>query len=743
MAIMTKVLVFESDHAFAEELRSELGKLDCTVHVVDDGNVGLALAAQDRPDLILLAIELPRMNGFSVCNKLKKDPLLKDVPLVIMSSESPEDTFEQHRKLRTRAEDYVHKPIAFGELLERIRAFLPLGAGDVGELDDDIVIDDSIDLLEPEPADEQTVQLVAPSRLPSARPPPVAPRVDAEVDAFIGGAFDRLLGEEDDERTQVRSMGEVYSAIQAARRPTTMPPPAPTPRPVTSSRARTTPPPSSAEIMSDGPPMAQFRVADHPPAPAAAQAAEVERLRGELERAKLEVVHMTKEVGAAQAAARRSEGAAGEMERLHREIDDLKQRLSAGGSKPGVSSREFLDLRETLNKKDKELLAMRDQVSRKEKDILDLRDQLLSFERERADHADRALELERAAADLATKAEALQTDRDLAAKRGEEWRERGDKLEQQLTASTEELTALRAGMASMEVAQAAALEEAAAGAAQRIAAAEQGAERAIEEARGQAHAERARIEAEHRAAVEAADAAHRATLSAAEARAAETLAAREAALVGQHAQATEAGEARFAEALAQARTDADQRAAAAEAAHSNALAEALADADRRFGVAETAHEMALASVQESADKVLADAVAAHAAASEAWASESRDLRAHIAELGAAVAQQTAEAASAASDLAKSRVTGEQQRERAEAAEQLGREQAAEINQLVAARDGLRAEGERLTAELGREKVLLEKARRKWGEDRVSLERAREALAMALGKIEEAEGRPME
>src|SRR2546430_8602697 len=123
---MTKVLVFESDPGFAGELRSELGKLGCTVNVVDDGNVGLQVASTERPDLILLSIELPRMNGFSVCNKLKKDATLKEVPLVIMSSESSEETFEQHRKLRTRAEDYVHKPIAFGELLLHIQGFVPL-----------------------------------------------------------------------------------------------------------------------------------------------------------------------------------------------------------------------------------------------------------------------------------------------------------------------------------------------------------------------------------------------------------------------------------------------------------------------------------------------------------------------------------------------------------------------------------------------------------------------------------------
>src|SRR5919112_4142203 len=122
-----KVLVFESDAAFAGELRAELQKLGCNVQVVDDGNTGLQQATSARPDLILLSIELPRMNGFSVCNKLKKDPALKDVPLIIMSSESSDETFEQHRKLRTRAEDYVHKPIAFGELLEHIRPLVTLG----------------------------------------------------------------------------------------------------------------------------------------------------------------------------------------------------------------------------------------------------------------------------------------------------------------------------------------------------------------------------------------------------------------------------------------------------------------------------------------------------------------------------------------------------------------------------------------------------------------------------------------
>src|SRR3954454_8628395 len=127
-----KILVFESDATFAEQLKGGFAALGCETTVVDDANLGLQAAARELPDLILLSIELPRMNGFSVCNKLKKDPSLKDVPLIIMSSESSDETFEQHRKLRTRAEDYVHKPISFDDLLARITPFVALTAGNGG-----------------------------------------------------------------------------------------------------------------------------------------------------------------------------------------------------------------------------------------------------------------------------------------------------------------------------------------------------------------------------------------------------------------------------------------------------------------------------------------------------------------------------------------------------------------------------------------------------------------------------------
>src|SRR5262249_22166441 len=160
--------VFESDPSFAGELRTELGRLGATVQVVDDGNLGLQAAASDRPNLILLSIELPRMNGFSVCNKLKKDPQLKDIPLIIMSSESSEETFEQHRKLRPRAEAYVHKPVAFGELLQHIKTFVPLEAAP----DSEGILIDELEL--GESLDDDLSSTTRVDKLPSVLPPAAA-----------------------------------------------------------------------------------------------------------------------------------------------------------------------------------------------------------------------------------------------------------------------------------------------------------------------------------------------------------------------------------------------------------------------------------------------------------------------------------------------------------------------------------------------------------------------------------------
>jgi CheY-like chemotaxis protein len=119
-----RVLVFDSDAAFAAGVRQNFERMGLAVDVANDGPSGLELAGAHRPSLILLSIELPGMNGFLVCKKIKKMAELEHVPLVIMSSEVDQETFEQHKKLRTRANEYIRKPIEFPALMNVIKRYV-------------------------------------------------------------------------------------------------------------------------------------------------------------------------------------------------------------------------------------------------------------------------------------------------------------------------------------------------------------------------------------------------------------------------------------------------------------------------------------------------------------------------------------------------------------------------------------------------------------------------------------------
>src|SRR5688500_18448630 len=142
-----RILVFESHPDFASEVQQGFERLGAKVDVVADGNLGLERAAEKRPDLILLSIELPSMNGFLVCKKIKKDNALKDIPLIILSSDANADEiFEQHKKLRTRAEDYVKKPVPFEELLERVQRLVPIASEAAASID--VTGEESLDIAE-------------------------------------------------------------------------------------------------------------------------------------------------------------------------------------------------------------------------------------------------------------------------------------------------------------------------------------------------------------------------------------------------------------------------------------------------------------------------------------------------------------------------------------------------------------------------------------------------------------------
>jgi CheY-like chemotaxis protein len=742
---MTKVLVFESDASFATELESGLSQLGCETTLVDDANTGLQAAASTKPDLILLSIELPRMNGFSVCNKLKRDPSLKSVPLIIMSSDSTEETFEQHRRLRTRAEDYIHKPIAFGDLISRIRQFVPLPEGDGGApvSEDAIMIEDDIVLDDAEPI--ESIDSDALSAAPLGGEPE---SVDQEVENFAESAFDALM--------DGGGNGAAAQAVPVAPAISSAPPPPPL-------RAASEPPPAPVPVRKSStapPPPPRARMGSIPPRPT--PSVDTSRLQAEIDKQKSRVAELEGDLRAARSEVAELEDSARlaaakdtEVQRLHREVDDLKSRL-ASSNKGAGSAREFLDLREQLNKKDKELLGLRDQLSAKDRDLLVLRDGQLVIEREKADLSDRILEQERLTLDAQRQLESLRADKEQATKRADDFRRKSDKLQGELEARMREISELKDAHTA-EIGQRD-LREASLRADHRDAL-----ERAEEQRQGEVLAaeqtgrdnlERALSEARSAAAQELAAALENAANAAAQAQA-EAVAERETELKREH-------DSRLA-ALHRGNEDAMNK---LRAEHAQAIGEATeirenleSDLMATRAVLETKHNELeqLRADKESGDAARDARIAALGSDLQQRSEELSNARDTIESREGRIAAIERELAETSHELAEARDTSEQKGHRIATLEgalaeriqeltdarntieqrdnkiaQLEAELAAVHADLAESKGGLAAERERLA-----------KARAKWSDDKSSLERAKDAMAAALAQIEEAEGRPFD
>ncbi|WP_300426176.1 diguanylate cyclase [uncultured Thalassolituus sp.] len=116
------LLVIDDVPANLDFLIDGLGNEDLQIRVALSGREGLALAQNDSPDLILLDIMMPGMDGYEVCRQLKKDKALADVPVVFLSARGQEPDIELG--LALGAIDYVQKPFSLPVLKARIRTHL-------------------------------------------------------------------------------------------------------------------------------------------------------------------------------------------------------------------------------------------------------------------------------------------------------------------------------------------------------------------------------------------------------------------------------------------------------------------------------------------------------------------------------------------------------------------------------------------------------------------------------------------
>jgi DNA-binding response OmpR family regulator len=115
-----RVLVVEDDKSILLGLRINLSSEGYDVLVAEDGDRGLELARTELPDLIILDVMLPKMNGLEVLDTLRKEGF--SMPIIVLSARTGE--IDKVTGLELGAEDYVAKPFSLAELLARVKAAL-------------------------------------------------------------------------------------------------------------------------------------------------------------------------------------------------------------------------------------------------------------------------------------------------------------------------------------------------------------------------------------------------------------------------------------------------------------------------------------------------------------------------------------------------------------------------------------------------------------------------------------------
>ena len=118
---MQQILIVDDEADFIELVKFRLSDLPCEFLVANDGVQALSQARQYKPDLILLDILLPDMDGLSVCEILKRQPATRKIPVIFMSALSSDVT---KRTAAMQAEDFFTKPLDLERLVNRVRDLL-------------------------------------------------------------------------------------------------------------------------------------------------------------------------------------------------------------------------------------------------------------------------------------------------------------------------------------------------------------------------------------------------------------------------------------------------------------------------------------------------------------------------------------------------------------------------------------------------------------------------------------------
>jgi twitching motility two-component system response regulator PilH len=119
---MAKILIADDSATAAAVLRKALAPLGHTILVATDGAAAEQTIKDERPDLLILDIIMPRMNGFQLCRSIRSDPDLKDLPIIVVTSMDRES--DRYWGLKQGADEYLVKPVDPSLLMDKVRHYL-------------------------------------------------------------------------------------------------------------------------------------------------------------------------------------------------------------------------------------------------------------------------------------------------------------------------------------------------------------------------------------------------------------------------------------------------------------------------------------------------------------------------------------------------------------------------------------------------------------------------------------------
>jgi DNA-binding response OmpR family regulator len=524
-------LAIEPDTDTANQIRRLLEPKGFKVENISNGDEAMEWGRTNKPSVIILSVE-PRKVGYAISNKLRRSPSLREVPLVMISSEETLATFEQHKKLKSRADEYLLKPLEESVFVSKVAGLVGIESGDdeIHELDadSDIVLAEDDEDVVVDGDDEERTALMADGVVradtseqavhDTGQTPFEGEKFDPETQAAFaaleagGGEGSsksddmvdlRNLWSDDDLPPNLGWEQEASKEAEAHEDPDAY-------------RTGETLGPEVIESPASAVPAAVPVVLEEetPPAPEDLEFGDVAT---DAAGAMVLPEGFVDERRVKEAEARSSELEArirsleNERQTLRKEIEEARERFTQSAT--FSKEREFLGLREIINKKEKDILDLRDALDAKDRQILDHKDKIRELDRARRDLEEASLGFERNLVAANERVAELAQDSQKSSEREKAFKARLDDAHEELRKAREEIDALKKRMAQEDARARGETERLRADAESRLAEAEEThrAElaklndehgQAIASAEGAHQAEQARSEAAHRAEVD-------------------------------------------------------------------------------------------------------------------------------------------------------------------------------------------------------------------------------------------------